>query len=114
MLSCEICEVLENLIFTDDCWATPDFQQHFGHITCSISNKLTQSQLTVYNLGQKVGDKFTKLSKIDFSMECFTVDFLQRATKQRENFAIGWTDGCLPSNPSTSEIFLKFYNFLRS
>ena len=24
------------------------------------------------NLGQKVGDKFTKLSKIGFSMECFT------------------------------------------
>ena len=24
-----------------------------------------------------VVDKFTKLSKIDFSMECFTVDFLR-------------------------------------
>ena len=28
------------------------------------------------NLGQKVGEKFTKLSKIGFSMECFTADFL--------------------------------------
>ena len=28
-----------------------------------------------HNLGQKVGDKFTKLSKIVFSMECFTADF---------------------------------------
>ena len=31
----------------------------------------------VYNLGQKVGDKFTKLSKIGFSMEFFTTDILQ-------------------------------------
>ena len=28
------------------------------------------------NLGQKVGEKFTKLSKVGFSMECFTADFL--------------------------------------
>ena len=28
-----------------------------------------------YNLGQKFGDKFTKLSKIGFSLECFTDDF---------------------------------------
>ena len=28
-----------------------------------------------YNLRQKVGDKFTKLSKIGFSMDCFTADF---------------------------------------
>ena len=34
-----------------------------------------------YNLGQKVVDKLTKLSKIDFSMECFTADFLQDFTK---------------------------------
>ena len=35
---CEICGILQNLIF---------FQQHFGHITCSISNESTQSQRTV-------------------------------------------------------------------
>ena len=29
-----------------------------------------------YNLGRNVGDKFTKLSKISFEMECFTADFL--------------------------------------
>ena len=40
-----------------------------------------------YNLGQKVGDKFTKLSKIRFSMECFTADFLQFFTKKRQNLA---------------------------
>ena len=28
-----------------------------------------------YNIGQKVVDKFTKLSKKGFSMECFTADF---------------------------------------
>ena len=29
-----------------------------------------------YNLGQNAGDKFTKLSQIVFSMECFTADLL--------------------------------------
>ena len=38
------------------------------------------------NLGQKVGDKFTKLSKIGFSMECFTADFLQFFTKKTSKF----------------------------
>ena len=37
-----------NLNFTEDSLATAsDFQQHFGHITCSINNKSTQSQLAV-------------------------------------------------------------------
>ena len=30
-----------------------------------------------YNLGQKIVDKFTKLSKTDFSVECFIGDFLR-------------------------------------
>ena len=34
-------------------------------------------------------NKFTKLSKIGFSMECFTADFLQFFTKKRQNFAFG-------------------------
>ena len=33
------------------------------------------------NLGHKVGGKFRKLSKISFSMECFTADFLQLLPK---------------------------------
>ena len=37
------------------------------------------------NLGQRVGDKFTNLSKTRFSMECFTADFFaifyQKASK---------------------------------
>ena len=34
-----------------------------------------------YNLGQGVGDKFTKLSKIGFSMDCFMADFLRLFTE---------------------------------
>ena len=43
-----------------------------------------------YNLGQNVGDKLTKLSKIGFPMECFTADFLRFFTKKRQNLALGW------------------------
>ena len=64
-----------------------------------------------YNLGQKVGDKFTKLSEISFSLECFTDDVLQFFTKKRQNLE---TAGYSPSNPSISGIFLKLPNFLRS
>ena len=53
-----------------------------------------------YNLGQKDVDKFTKLSKIGFSMEWFTTDFLQRFTKKSQNLGFGWTGGYLPSNPN--------------
>ena len=60
------------------------------------------------NLGQKVDDKFTKLSKIGFSMEYFTADFLQLFTKKRQNLALGWTAVHSPSNPRISGIFLKF------
>ena len=67
-----------------------------------------------YNLGQKVGDKFTKLSKIGFSMECFTADLLQFFTKKRQNLAFGWNAGYSPPNPSISGILLKFPHFLRS
>ena len=59
------------------------------------------------NLGQGVGDKLTKLSKIGFSMECFTADFLQFFNKKRQNLAFGWMAGYSESNPSISGIFLK-------
>ena len=29
----------------------------------------------MFNRGQRIADKFTKLSKIGLSMECFTADF---------------------------------------
>ena len=46
---CEICDILQNFIFTEDSWATAsDFQQRFGHIIYSSSNKSTQSRLTVF------------------------------------------------------------------
>ena len=38
--------------------------------------RTTAVVLMDYKLGQKVVDKFTRLSKMDFSMECFTADFL--------------------------------------
>ena len=36
-----------------------------------------------YNFGQEVGDKFTKLSKLGFCMDCFTADLLRLSTKKR-------------------------------
>ena len=59
----------------------------------------------LYYLGQKVTDKLTKLSKIGFSVECFTVDFLLFFTKKRQILAFGWTAAYSPSNPSISGIF---------
>ena len=76
----------------------------------SIPNLLNVS----CNLGQKVGDKFTKLSKIGFSMDCFTADFLPLLTEKRQNMAFGLAAGYSPSNPSISGIFSYFPNFLRS
>ena len=67
-----------------------------------------------YNLGQKVGAKFTKLSEIGFLMEFFTTDFLQPFRKKRQNLTFRWAAGCSPSNSSISGIFLKFPNFRRS
>ena len=66
------------------------------------------------NLGQKVVEQFTKLSKIGFSMGCFTADFLRFFTEKRQNLAFGWTARYSPSDPSILGIFLKFTNFLRS
>ena len=50
--------------------------------------------MTTYNLTQGVVDNLAKLSKIYFSVECFT--------------AFGWSTGYLPSNSSISGIFLSF------
>ena len=45
-----------------------------------------------YNLGQKVGDKFTKLSKIGFSMESFKADFFSVFYQKMSKFG-SWVDG---------------------
>ena len=66
---------------------------------------LRRHSFSKYNLGQGVGDKLTKLSKIGFSMECFTADFLQFFTKKCQYLAFGWTAGYSPSNSSISGIF---------
>ena len=42
-----------------------------------------------YNLGQKVVDKFTKLSKTGFSIECFTADILPFFPENRQNLEFG-------------------------
>ena len=78
-----------------------------------IENALDLVQ-SFYNLGQKVGDKLTKLIKIGFSMECLTADFLQFFNKKRQNLAFGWTAGNSPLTSNISGIFLKLPNFLRS
>lgn len=68
----------------------------------------------VCNIGQGVGDSFTELSKIVFSMDCFIPDFLRLFTEGRRNLALGWVSGCSPSGPSISGILLQFPNSIRS
>ena len=38
-----------------------------------------------YNPEQKIVDKFKKLSKADFSMDCLTIDFLRFFSKNVKN-----------------------------
>ena len=73
-----------------------------------LKNSTNKTRKLDDNLGQKVVDKLTKLSKIGFSMECFTAGFLHFFTKKRQNLAFGWTAEFLPSNLSISGIFVKF------
>ena len=68
----------------------------------------------MYNIGLKVVGKFTKLSKIGFSMKCFAAVILLLFTEKRQNLDFGWMAEYSPSNSSISGIFLKFSNFLRS
>ena len=87
-----------------------------NHANCFLftENHVSLRIDLIDNLGQKVRDKLTKLSKIGFSMECFTADFLQFFYKKCQNLDFGWTAGNSSSNPSVSGIFRKFPNFLRS
>ena len=42
---------------------------------------------TILNKTDNFADNFTKLSKIYFSMECFTAEFLQFFTEKRQTLA---------------------------
>ena len=75
-------------------------------------DRVRNAYVSSENLGQKGGDKFTKSSKVGFSVECFTADFLQCFTRKRQNLVFGRTTGNSPSNPSISGIFLKFPKIL--
>lgn len=55
MLSYEICEILQNFIFTEHYWATAsNFDQHFWRIACFISNTSIQSQFAVLELQKHI------------------------------------------------------------
>ena len=67
---------------------------------------------STYNLGQRIVDKFTKLSQIGFSnMKCSTVNILLFFTEKRQRLVFGWPAGYLLSGPSISGIFLSSPNF---
>ena len=72
------------------------------------------SMETTHNLGQRVGDKLTNLSKKGFPMEYFTADFLRFFTQKRQKLAFGWAAGYLPSGINIPGIFFRSPNFLRS
>ena len=57
--------------------------------------------------------KFTKLSKVGFSTEHFTVDSSQYCRTNVKNLPFERL-GYLPSNTSVSEIIVKCHNFQRS
>ena len=59
-----------------------------------------------YNLGKGVTDKFTNLSKIGFSIECFTADFLPFFTKKRQKVVLGCTCHQIQAFPEFSSNFL--------
>ena len=63
------------------------------------------------SLGQNIVDKLMKLSKVDFSIECFTVDFLQFSRPTVKIYFLGWS-GCSPSVLSISWIYLIFTKFI--
>ena len=63
----------------------------------------------MYNPGQNIVDRITKVSKKGFSVECFTADFSQFSSS-----TVGWPAGYLPLIPSILWIIMRFPNFLRS
>ena len=64
------------------------------------------------HLGQKIVDKFMKLSKISFSMECYTADFCNFPEQMLKICLLGgaWI---LAFKFNILVFFLKCLNFLR-
>ena len=86
------------------------FRAEIVLICCEL--KLFLKFVTSSVTAENILDKLTKLSKICFSRECFTADFLQFF--KCPSFPFTWLAGYLPSIQSISGLFLKYPDFLRS
>ena len=63
------------------------------------------------NVGQNIVDKFTRLNKVDLSVECFRAVFFAIFQQNCPNLSTGWPAGCSPS----IQVFQGFsQNFLNS
>ena len=69
-----------------------------------LTTKIYIQWIRDHSFTQKFIGKFTKLSKIDFSMKCFTANFMRFSS----------TNGYSLSNPSDSSIYLKSSNIEKS
>ena len=78
-------------------WRVPNLVELFTFVGQNPGS-MAFSTLT-YNHEQNIVERFTKLSQIGFSLECFTTDFLQFSSTI-----------VLSTIPSLSGIFLKFPN----
>ena len=109
---CEICDILQNFIFTEDSWATAsDFQQRFGHIIYSSSNKSTQSPLIVFlgPLQSTVRKQFTVFFSKIFKITKFEGNILcgrGRRNEQKRIFSRSSYQTCF-CKKKCSEIFGK-------
>ena len=66
-----------------------------------LSTEWFKNQSWTHNLGQKIGDKFIKLSKKGFSMECVTADFFTIFYQDTSNFGFrvdGWVLAIKPKH----------------
>ena len=79
-----------------------------------VGTKLETKLCFSGNLGQKVGDKLTKIEQICFSIECFTTKFFASFYWKMSKFVFWLVNGYSLSNPSISGTFLKFIIFLGS
>ena len=72
-------------------------------------------KLNIYNVEQKFVDKLTKLSKTDFSMECFAADILRDFVRGVTIWLLGgWLRACyqIQAFQGFSCNFLRFRGFL--